>query len=800
MLLCLGLALAAASAAQAQRPDPHVERSDLYQRPLAQASKRNTTLAGRTRTVHQRHAQMLGLDQDTRLVLKERQTSHGVRSHRYRQMFRGLPVYGEDVIVNEAEDGRVKSLFGRLTEGLQDAALPQARIRVNKAQALRIAKSAGLGNRVGFMRTQNEHAELNVFIDDTRRAYRAWIVNYFADTARGGFPTRPFVAIDADSGRVLKQWDGLKHARIGTGPGGNLKTGLYEYGSSLTYGFLDVQTLANNMCRLADARVRTVNLNHSTDWQAWRLPHTYACPRNTVKSINGAHSPMNDAHYFGGVVHDLFVAHYGRAPASTPMTMNVHYGTNYSGAFYNGNAVMFGDGDPTQSPAVQTYPWTVLDVTAHEIAHGFESTNANLQPWAEPGAISEAYADLVGETAEYYLRGQNDWIFGREVMKNHYGLRRLDTPPIDHVLKMTVQGEIEANSGVYSRAFYLLATKPGWDIVKVFKVATRAVDLYWNTGTNFQRGACGLRTAAQDLGYSPTDVDDAFEQVGVFCAVPNMAFTQTSPDGRLEIAVFERYSDTAKSIHSDFLVTIPDDTYTLIGGGVEGAEGPVGHLITMSRPAGKHWVVSTKDHLQADPHRIRAWAIGLRVVGMANYQLAGSMQITSATTSAAVPHPEATALVPFGYHLIGGGFKVNWSGMGNMAFESAPAGITGWRARSKDHVVSSPGTITSFAISIANNVGISNGGNWTFYNFRSSIASETSTVAPHPSTTVFVPGGHVLSGCGGTVHWQGTGSLLWQIKPTNIYRGVIGCMVGGKEHLGSDPSSATAYAIGLRLD
>ena len=30
--------------------------------------------------------------------------------------------------------------------------------------------------------------------------------------------------------------------------------------------------------------------------------HQFTCPENTVKEINGAYSPLNDAHYFGNVV------------------------------------------------------------------------------------------------------------------------------------------------------------------------------------------------------------------------------------------------------------------------------------------------------------------------------------------------------------------------------------------------------------------------------------------------------------------------------------------------------------------
>ena len=49
--------------------------------------------------------------------------------------------------------------------------------------------------------------------------------------------------------------------------------------------------------------VRTVNMNHATN--APNVPFVYDCGtenENTYKQINGAYSPMNDAHYFGKVI------------------------------------------------------------------------------------------------------------------------------------------------------------------------------------------------------------------------------------------------------------------------------------------------------------------------------------------------------------------------------------------------------------------------------------------------------------------------------------------------------------------
>ena len=59
---------------------------------------------------HRRHELALGLDGESRLPLLDRKTDPGVRNQRYQQTFRGLPVFGEHVVVNEDESGNVRTL------------------------------------------------------------------------------------------------------------------------------------------------------------------------------------------------------------------------------------------------------------------------------------------------------------------------------------------------------------------------------------------------------------------------------------------------------------------------------------------------------------------------------------------------------------------------------------------------------------------------------------------------------------------------------------------------------------------
>ncbi len=75
--------------------------------------------------------------------------------------------------------------------------------------------------------------------------------------------------------------------------------------------------------------------------------------------------------------------------------------------------------------------------------------------------------------------------------------------------------DVHHSSGVYNRAFYLLATSSGWNTRKAFEVFLLANRLYWGANTNYQQGACGVSRATADLGYSQADVARAFQTVGV---------------------------------------------------------------------------------------------------------------------------------------------------------------------------------------------------------------------------------------------------------------------------------------------
>ena len=111
----------------------------------------------------ERHAEALGFDSESTLRALESSTdSDGTRHYRYQQYFRGIPVWGEHVVVAEDSSGSLKSLFGRSVSGLA-MEIPVRAPLVSAGSALAAAKLAAFGSRQSLMRTENESSRQMIY-------------------------------------------------------------------------------------------------------------------------------------------------------------------------------------------------------------------------------------------------------------------------------------------------------------------------------------------------------------------------------------------------------------------------------------------------------------------------------------------------------------------------------------------------------------------------------------------------------------------------------------------------------------
>ena len=453
-------------------------------------------------------ASRLKLGQDMTLVAKgSAPLANGARVVRQQQFYRGVPVYGRSIAVVQDARGNALRGTGELMQGAA-ADLISVSPQLTPVAAVSALKGHAHTALAGGATVQNEHADLFVYPQGAGPTLLVYRVSYFVSDPKN--PTRPTAIVNANTGEVIQSWNGLTDASA-NGPGGNTKTGKYLYGTD--YDALNV-TKTGTSCTLKNAEVSTFNLNHETSGDGTLV--SFICPTSNTDAINGAFSPANDAHHFGSVVEDMYNGYTGGGPLTFPLVMKVHYGTDYENAFWDGEVMTFGDGADT------FYPLVSLDVAGHEISHGYTEQNSALQYNFQSGGMNEAFSDMAGEASEYYDRGANDFLVGGEIIKDGEALRFMCDPTkdgssIDNAADYTPILDVHNSSGVYNKSFCVLAKSNGWNTKKAFQAYALANKVYWTANSTFNDGACGVESAATDLGFNKDSVTAAFKEVGVVC-------------------------------------------------------------------------------------------------------------------------------------------------------------------------------------------------------------------------------------------------------------------------------------------
>ncbi len=161
-----------------------------------------------------------------------------------------------------------------------------------------------------------------------------------------------------------------------------------------------------------------------------------------------------------------------------PILSSVHYGVNYDNAMWNGEQMVYGDGDNRLFMGFVN----VIDVVGHELTHGVTqySVPGGLVYDGFSGALNESISDVFGSVIKQWSRKETvdraDWLIGAGVLAPSLGkaLRSMARPGTawihddqpDHMDKVDPNADVHTNSGVPNRAFYLAATALGghsWD-------------------------------------------------------------------------------------------------------------------------------------------------------------------------------------------------------------------------------------------------------------------------------------------------------------------------------------------------
>jgi Zn-dependent metalloprotease len=257
----------------------------------------------------------------------------------------------------------------------------------------------------------------------------------------------------------------------------------------------------------------------------------------------GRDATVNRAYAGLGATFELFWQAFSRDSIDghgLPLDATVHYDREYNNAFWNGEQMVFGDGDG-EIFLDFTIP---VDVIGHELAHGVTQHTANLTYFGQSGALNESVSDVFGALVKQFTLGQTadeaDWLIGAGLLAprvSGVALRSMKAPGTaydddvlgkdpqpatmdDYVRTGRDNGGVHINSGIPNHAFYLAATELGgraWE---------RAGQIWYDvlTGGKLKQKAtfadfAKLTVAAAEERFGAGDefdaVSKAWERVGV---------------------------------------------------------------------------------------------------------------------------------------------------------------------------------------------------------------------------------------------------------------------------------------------
>jgi Zn-dependent metalloprotease len=215
--------------------------------------------------------------------------------------------------------------------------------------------------------------------------------------------------------------------------------------------------------------------------------HTTDLPGDQVRNEgdpDSSDTSVNEAYAGAGATFDLYKDIFERNSIDDHgmcMISTVHYDQNYDNAFWNGQQMVYGDGDGDLFRGFTQ----CIDVIGHELTHGVTQYEANIAYNNQPGALNESFSDVMGILVKQRKLGQTadkaDWLIGEGLFTSKVhgvALRSMKDPgtayddPIigkdpqpanmkNYVKTRSDNGGVHINSGIPNHAFYLAAMEIG---------------------------------------------------------------------------------------------------------------------------------------------------------------------------------------------------------------------------------------------------------------------------------------------------------------------------------------------------
>lgn len=432
-------------------------------------------------------------------VKKVKKDELNMTHYRTQQYYRGIPLYGQEVIVHTDRSGQVKTVNGQAADTVNVQTTPG----ITKDMALSIARKSvnappDTGEKIMGKDVFSEKADLMIYGQDSKY-YLVYVVEMnFMKPCPGSWK----LFIDAASGEVLKKLNRLDQFTSTTG------TGLGYYHDSKT---LKVILDDDGKYRLIEKTYPDLqtdkNIILTADYDILGMD---VCYPNINKIWNSSSQETGvDASYYIHVTHDYFKDTFGRnsydglGDSILVWANDTDEPINASSSAGNG-IMYFGAGGTDDGTEYAPFS-SGLDIVAHEYTHEITGYEEILEYQGESGALNESFSDVFACIID------PDWELGEHVVTpgiSGGALRDLSDPAKygqpanyrDYLETSSDYGGVHTNSGIPNKAFYNIATVIGRDAAA--RIYYRAITQYLTLTSDFRDGKDALLSAAEDIyGY-----------------------------------------------------------------------------------------------------------------------------------------------------------------------------------------------------------------------------------------------------------------------------------------------------------
>jgi len=398
----------------------------------------------------------------------------GTQFEHFAQIYRGVPVFGGDVVREVNQFGQAEFISGTYYPNITIDPAPT--IAPDRADEL--IRTAGRGT----FGPDGDPSRLTV-LPTSAGFVLTWTARVFS--ARNASVERIFV--DANSGDVVYRYDDTwtrqaADARTGTGTGvagDRLKVPSQQVGP--TFHAVDLLRPGKNTTYDMKADpARTTNVLNGV---------TTALASDEAQSANNV---WNDpvvaaAQAYMGFTYEYYRKHFGRngidnknlrlrllvnpARPQDAASLGGTYPIFFNNAAYYGTGyAAFGVGTINAAGVVTSKNFAAsIDIVAHEITHGVTAYTSNLIYQNESGALNESFSDMMSISVEFDNQplgtgpGRADWTQGEDSTVSGAGIRSFSSPntfghPDHYSLRTTStadNGGVHFNSSIVNHMFYL---------------------------------------------------------------------------------------------------------------------------------------------------------------------------------------------------------------------------------------------------------------------------------------------------------------------------------------------------------